>query len=219
MTTLPLICYFLTSKYNIFKVTLILDSMASAFHAMGFMDEAEVLAKAKSLSRPTVNLISLASQLVRTVFKRAGLVFKKVAKECYVDHVAFRDFSWPMVMTLRTDDGLCGSHAITAWNGLIYDSNFPHPLHWCQRSLDWCSGQGSTCVGFFKVYHLVPKFDTFNEEGNVRLGMQVKTCSDSSSVLGWVARLPNKHRKEYTVRFTDGNNVQMSLEDVMKFRK
>ena len=195
------------------------DSMASAFHAMGFVDEAEVLAKAKSLSRPTVNLISLASQLVRTVFKRAGLVLKKVAKECSVDHVAFRDFSWPMVMTLRTDDGLCGSHAITVWNGLIYDSNFPHPLHWCQRSLDWCSGQGSTCLGFFKVYRLVPEFDTFNEEGNVRLGMQVKTCSVSSSVLGWVARLPNKHRKEYTVRFTDGNNVQMSLEDVMKFRK
>ena len=181
------------------------------------MKEAQVLAHDEGLSGRTVDLLNNATQAVRKVFQPSSLVLKMVAKDCLVDNLSSSDWRWPMVLTLQTDDGLCGSHAITAWNGWIYDSNFPHPLLWCQRSLDWCSGQGSRCVGFFRVYRLGPEyFDNVNTEGNVRIGMQVETGSGSSSVLGWVGRLPSQRKVRYTVRFTDGNTVQMSLSDVLQ---
>ncbi len=195
-------------------------SMASALHTMGFAEEAKALALEKSISGSTVLLVERAAQCVRKLFKRSNLVLKKVfSTASSVLQVAQEDSSWPMVLIIQTSDGVYGSHAITTWKGMIFDSTSPHALWWSQRSLDWCSGLDSTCIGFSKVYRLCPEnFGRVLPDSTIRIGTQVRSCVGVSNALGWVRRLQIKDKKrQYMVCYVDGKRAEWSLSEVMKY--
>jgi hypothetical protein len=195
-------------------------SMASALHTMGFAEEAKALALESSISGSTVLLVERAAQCVRKLFKRSNLVLKKVfATASSVAQVAQEDSSWPMVLIIQTSDGVYGSHAITTWKGMIFDSTSPHALQWSQRSLDWCSGLGSTCIGFSKVYRLCPEnFGRVLPDSTIRVGTQVQSCVGVSNALGWVRRSQIKDKKRpYVVCYVDGKRAAWSLSEVMKY--
>jgi hypothetical protein len=171
-------------------------SMASAFHAMGFTREAMTLALEDSISGCTVALVERATQFVRKLFQESNLVLKRVfATATSVHQVTQEDHSWPLLLIIQTSDGVYGSHAVTAWNGMIFDSTCPFALRWSQTSLDWCSGQASTCIGFSKVYRLCPvNFGQMLPDSTLQIGTQIQGPSNNSHVLGWVRRLPTKKR-------------------------
>jgi hypothetical protein len=198
-------------------------SMASAFHAMGFTEEAKSLALEESISGSTVGLAERASQFLRKVFQKSNLVLKKVFNTaCSVEQVTQEDFGWPMVLIIQTSDGGYGSHAVTAWKGMIFDSTCPKALRWSQRSLDWCSGQHSTCIGFSKVYRLCPAdFGFMSLDSKISIGTQVRSHLEGTDALGWVRRLPTKkkdgtQKKGYILCYTDGGMAELSHADVSK---
>jgi hypothetical protein len=199
------------------------DSMASAIHGMGFTEEAQELAREESMSGRTVVLFERAVQVVRKLFKKTNLVLRKVPHASLMDHVTREDTNWPMVLVLRTSDGICSSHAVTTWNHMIYDSNCAHALRWSQKSLDWCSGQDTSCIGFSKVYQLCPEnFGCLLEGSNIRIGTQVESKLAVSRGLGWVRRLPPKGRdgqqqKGCIVCYMDGSTAKWSFSDIMKY--
>ena len=201
----------------------LLDSMCSAFHAMGFIAEAKQLALDESIAGCTVDLLHHATQRVRVVFKHSNLVLRKVfGAACSVDKVTQADSSWPMVLVLRTNDDT-GSHAITLWNGMIFDSTCCNALRWSQTSLDWCSGQDATCSGFTKVYRLCPEgFGRMLPGSTIRVGTQIRTDSESSNGLCWVRRLPTtnangEQKKGYMVCYIDGKMAELSQLEVSKY--
>ena len=131
--------------------------------------------------------------------------------------IAWFDSSWPVVLLLQTNDGGHGSHAVTTWNSMIFDSNHRHPLRWSQKSLDWCSGKDSTCVGFSRAYRLCP-----DDHGVALLnsclsvGFQVRSLLTEPNTLGWVRQLPSKRRPTYQVQYTNGVIDVMSEEEVAR---
>ena len=205
--------------------TCLRHSMSSAMHAMGFTKEAKTLALEDSLTGVTIDLTAHAATCFRKIFKNSSLVMKKVFNSaCSVDKVTQEDTSWPMVLLLQTSDGCAGSHAITTWKGMIFDSNCPTALCWSQRSLNWCSGKGSTCVGFLKVYRLCPDgYGRMFQDCTSKIGTQVQSNVSGSTALGWVRQLPTYHsngkqRKGYIVCYTDGSMVEWSQADVDKYK-
>ena len=206
--------------------------MASALHAMGFTEEAKSLALEESISGRTVDLVKRAVQCVRKLFHSSNLVMKKVfATACSVDQVTQEDPSWPMVLILQTSDGSYGSHAISIWNRMIFDSNCPYAMRWSQRSLDWCSGKDSTCIGFSKVYRLCPdnfggilpdQFGQMWPHSTIRVGTQVRSHAAGSDTLGWVRRLPTfrktgEQKKGFIVSYTDGTMDELSHAEVCNY--
>jgi hypothetical protein len=159
------------------------------------------------------------------VFHKANLVLKKVfPKACSIDQVSQEDSSWPMLLILQTNELVFGSHAITLWKGMIFDSNSLNALRWSQRSLDWCSGKGSKCVGFSKVYRLCPNgFGQSLKDSTIRVGTQVRSCLKDSNCLGWVRLLPTlkengEQKKGYIVSFTDGTKAEWGQSRVLAYQ-
>ena len=191
---------------------------------MGFVDEAKALACEEQLSGSVVGLVECAAQVVRKLFRKSNLVLKKVFKTavCSVDEVTQEDSCWPMLLLIQTSDGISGSHAITTWNGMIFDSNCTKALRWSQRSLDWCSGQDSTCIGFSRVYRLCPaNFGRMLPDCTVRVGTQVKSHTD---VLGWVfhnlctgKQTGRRQGKGYIIHYVDGTKADFSISEVSKY--
>ena len=199
-------------------------SMSSAIHAMGFIEEAKLLAREDGLSGSTVGLLAEAAQFVRKVFRKSNLVLMKVAPTMRaVDQVSQEDPRWPLVLALEANDGSSGSHAITTWNGMIFDSNLPSALRWTQRSLDWCSGNDSTCVGFSNVYRLCPPdFGHMLPESTLRVGTWIQPHSEGPGAPGWIKSLPTKkangqQKKGYIVAYPDGRKTELSALDVSEY--
>ena len=181
-------------------------SMASALAAMGFGDEAKELANDFRLAGSMTDLLRMVVEAVKTVFSSSNLVMKRINNRAFsVDDVSKEDSSWPIVLLLQTSDGCYGSHAITTWKNLIFDSNCDHALRWSQKSLDWCSGKDSSCTGFSRVYRICPA-----SMGPI-VGKHVHPRS--GSIVGWIMRLPSKHRKGYHVRYADGATENISEEE------
>jgi hypothetical protein len=126
-------------------------------------------------------------------------------------------------LILQTSDGVYGSHAVTTWNEMIFDSNSPCALRWSQRSLDWCSGQGSTCVGFSKVYRLCPpNLGRVLPGSTIRIGTQVRSPVGVSGGCGWVKSFPTwrkngQQKKGFIIFYTDGTWAEMSHSDVSMY--
>jgi hypothetical protein len=199
-------------------------SMASAFHAMGFVQEAKTLALEDGLSGCTVALVERAVQFVRKLFQSSNLVLKKVfSTASSVYQVTQEDHSWPLLLIIQTSDGIYGSHAVTAWNGMIFDSTCPFALRWSQTSLDWCSGQASTCIGFSKVYRLCPvNFGAMLPGSTIQIGTQIQGLSNNARTLGWVRRLPTKkengeQKKGYIVNYIDGTVAELNVVELSKY--
>jgi hypothetical protein len=190
-------------------------SLSSALHSMGFVNEAKELALEDSISGSTVGLVAHAVQFVNKLFRKSHLVLKKMYNtRCSVGEVALADSSWPMLLLLQTSDGIYGSHAVTAWNGMIFDSTCTNALRWSQRSLDWCTGLDSTCIGFSKVYRLCPMdMGRMLPDCGIQVGFQLTI----NTKLGWVKSLPKKGRKGYIIRYVDGVMEEMSYLDVLKY--
>jgi hypothetical protein len=196
------------------------DSMSSAFHAMGFTAEAKELSLEDSLSGNSVQLVGDAVQFVRKLFRKSNLLLRKLVPfSCSVAQVSKENRSWPMVLILRASDGSDNSHAITVWNGMIFDSNCPCALTWSQRSLDWCSGTDCTCVGFSRGYRLSPaNLGEIMPGSTIPIGTWVQLPSEVSEDLGWVRNFPiqrpnGQQNKGYIVAYTDGNKIESSRLD------
>jgi hypothetical protein len=201
--------------------TCLRHSMSSAFHAMGFTENAMKLALETSISGVNVTLVDRAALFVRKQFKDTNLIMKRVFDTaCSVDQVTQEDQAWPMLLIIQTSDGIYGSHAITTWNGMIFDSNCPHALRWSQRSLDWCSGKTSECIGFSRVYRLCPEFfGKMSPGSSIRIGTQIRT---PDGAFGWVRRLPTfkkngEQKKGYIVCYTDGSTETFSPSDILSY--
>lgn len=199
-------------------------SMSSAIHTMGFIEEAKDLALEESISGSTVGLVERAAQFVRKRFKQSNLVMKKVfSTACSVDQVTQEDSSWPMLLIIQTSDGIYGSHAITTWNGMIFDSTCPNALRWSQRSLDWSSGLDSTCIGFSRVYRLCPEdYGRMLPDCTFRVGTQLRSHSVVTNAFGWVRRLPTQkkngqQKKGYIICYLGGGIAELSQSDVAKY--
>ena len=148
---------------------------------------------------------------------------KKVfSTACSVAAVSKEDHNWPLVLIIPTSDGIYGSHAITMWKGIIYDSTYPIALRWSQRSLDWCSGLGSTCIGFSKVYKLCPAdLDHRALHSPLAIGTQVQMKRDTGNSFGWVKRLPKlmvtgEQRRGYFIKYVDGGCSELDYLDFFK---
>ena len=200
--------------------TCLRHSMSSAFHAMGFTKQAQDLAVEVALSGDLVGLLESTLQCVNKLFSDSRLRLMKVfTGSSLVDKVTQEDPSWPMVLILKTSEGECGSHAITTWNGMIFDSNLPTALRWSQASLDWCSGKESTCIGFSKVYRLCPaNYGQKSLNSTLQVGTQIR----SKNGLGWVKCLPifggnGQQKRGYIVRYIHGVEAEMGRKKVSKY--
>ena len=150
------------------------------------------------------------------MFAKSNLEWVKLFPHaCNLQQVTAQDSSWPIVLIIQTSDGIYGTHAVTTWKGMIFDSNCPSALRWSQTSLDWCSGANSSCIGFSRAYHVCPaNFGKALPMSDISIGMQVRSHTFS---LGWIMRLPTKKMKGYHVRLTNGRTETMSDEDLAKF--
>jgi hypothetical protein len=195
--------------------TCLRDSMASALASMGFGVEAKILAADSSLIGCTLELVERAAHVVRkSLFRKANLVLRKLHKHaCSIEDIETEDSAWPIVLILQTSDGCHGSHAITTWNKMIFDSNSGHPLRWSKLSLDWCSGQDSTCIGFSRAYSIRPgNYGDALPKSAARVGLFLESGSNK---LGWISGLPGKKYKNFRVRSTTGDTQYMSEERVL----
>jgi hypothetical protein len=194
------------------------DSLASAIHAFGFFANASDLSAMGQLSGCNLQLVQEVSAAVRKIFAKDNLVLVKVFdKTCTISSLQAQDMSWPMVLFLMASDGCYGTHAIAVWKGWIFDSNLPHALRWSQQSLDWCSGAGSTCIGFSRSFRLAPvQYQKHAEPAAgraVMYGIGAQVWKDGR--LGWIMRLPSvKNPSSYHVGFTDGSRTNMNDNNV-----
>jgi hypothetical protein len=121
------------------------------------------------------------------------------------------------VLIIQTSDGSHGAHAVTAWNGMIFDSNCCYALRWSRDALDRCSGKDSSCIGFSRAYRIFPVDHRVTKPHSViAVGMQVAKHGQES-VGGWIMRLPMKKKPNCHVRHTDGVSEAMSEEEVARF--
>jgi hypothetical protein len=194
-------------------------SMASALAAMGFVSEAKVVAADTSSIGCNLALVQQTFVLVRKVFAKVNLRMKKLHNHaCYVADITAEDALWPMVFIIQTSDGCHGTHAVTTWNRMLFDSNCGHALCWSQKMLDWCSGKDSSCVGFSRAYRICPAdYGLTLPQSAISLGMQVMAHGEVSDAVGWIMRLPTKKQNSYHVRHTDGLTKAMSEEEVARF--
>ena len=168
--------------------TCLRDSLASALAAMGFVVEAQMVADDAGLVGCTLELVQRAQSVIQRTFAQSNLVFKKLQNHASaVKDIADLESDWPIVLILQTSDGCHGSHAVTTWNGMIFDSNWPHPLRWSQSSLDWCSGQHTQCVGFSRAYRICPGNigDTL-PLSNLSVGSQLRPSATEPNALAWI---------------------------------
>ena len=181
------------------------QSMASALDAMGFCHEAQVIASDHTMIGCTVELVQRAAVTVRKLFADANINMRKIFNHASsVEQIGQQDAAWPIVLVLQTSDGCYGTHAITTWRGMIFDSNSDCAMRWSQKALDWCSGKGSKCVGFSRAFQILPA--CYGERvplATVFVGSFV--CPGESKALRWIRLLPSKKRKgHYLVRDTKG---------------
>jgi hypothetical protein len=155
--------------------------------------------------------------LVRKLFAKANLIIKKLHKHaCSVAEIASEDALWPILLIIQTSDGSHGTHAVTTWNGMLFDSNCEHALRWSQKALDWCSGTGSSCIGFSRAYRLCPAdYGQTLAQSIISIGRQVTAQDGETGTMGWIMRLPTKKRRKYHVRQTDGITKAMSEEEAI----
>ena len=191
-------------------------SMASALSAMGFESEAKEVASQSALVGCRLELIQKATVLVTKVFGQSNLVLKKLHNHASsVAEIAKEDASWPILLIIQTGDGCYGTHAVTTWNQMIFDSNCVSALRWSQKSLDWCSGKDSTCVGFSRAYRICPaNLGQTQPQSTISIGAHVLSQGAATQDVAWVMRLPSKKRKGYHVRHTDGKTETLSMENV-----
>ena len=201
--------------------TCLRDSLASALATMGFALEAKIVAADASLVGSTLELVQKVAAVVQKIFAKSNLVMKKLHNHaCAVGDIATLDASWPIILILQTNDGCHGSHAVTTWNKMLFDSNCRHPLRWSQKSLDWCSGKDSACVGFSRAYRICPANcgETLSQSAT-KVGVLVRLHGDGDDAnnLGWIRCLPSKKRSGYQVRYTNGETKFMNEEGVARF--
>jgi hypothetical protein len=193
------------------------DSLASALAFMGFGSEAKQLAADAALVGCNLNLVQRTSALLQRLFAKSNLVMKKLyTHPCLVSDIAGQDAAWPILLILQTSDGCSGSHAVTTWNHMIFDSNSSHALRWSQQALDWCSGKNSACVGFCRAYRICPRAcgETL-PNSIISVGLQLRTPAGGDSTLfGWIKRLPTEKKKDYEVQCTDGATARLSKDNV-----
>jgi hypothetical protein len=194
-------------------------SMASALVAMGFVSEAKVVEAKTSLVGCNLALVQQTVILVRDLFVKTNLCMKKLhTHACSVTDIAAEDAWWPILLIIQTGDGSHGTHAVTTWNGMIFDSNCRHALRWSPKALDWCSGRDSSCVGFSRAYRICPAdYGQTKQHSVINVGMHVARHGQDGNSVGWIARLPTKKRRNYHVRHTDGLTEAMSEEEVARF--
>ena len=186
--------------------------MASALHAMGFGAEAKVVAADETMLGCTVDLVQRAAAVVKKVFVKSHLEMKKLhSHACSVEEIGTMDATWPILLILQTSDGCYGSHAVTTWNGMIYDSNSDCAMRWSQLALDWCSGQASTCVGFSRAYRIcLLHYGNSVMKSKIHVGACLFPTACALAALRWVMLLPtNKRKGRYLVRHTDGVTESM----------
>jgi hypothetical protein len=193
-------------------------SMTSSLAAMGFAAEAKAVAAKTSLLGCNLALVQETVLLVRALFAKANLCMKKLhAHACSIADVGAEDALWLMVLIIQTSDGSHGTHAVTTWNGMIFDSNCGYALRWSRDALDWCSGKDSSCIGFSRAYRICPvDYGETKPHSVIAVGMQVAKHGQES-VGGWIMRLPTKKKPNYHVRQTDGVTEAMSEEEVARF--
>jgi hypothetical protein len=196
--------------------TCLRDSLASALESMGFVSEGQVVAADANLVGCNPDLVQRAAAVVQRVFQKANLQMKKLHNHaCSVSQASRLDSAWPIVLIIQTSDGCHGSHAVTTWNKSVYDSNSLHPLRWSQKSLDWCSGKNSTCVGFSRAYRICPANYGYSvPQSATSVGMLVQPHGMRPNTLGWITQLPSKKRKGYLVRHSDGATEVISQQEV-----
>jgi hypothetical protein len=204
--------------------TCLRDSLASAIHAFGFVEQAKELSETLQLTGCNLELVGEVTAAVRRLFAKDNLELVKVVDNaCRVHRIGTEDMSWPIVLVLMTSDGGYGSHAITVWKGWIFDSNLEYALQWSQQSLDWCSGADSKCIGFSRSFRLCP-VQYRKHPGPAAAGPAVmygigeqvwKNRHVITPCLGWIMRLPSvKKPASYHVGFTDGSKTNMNDDDV-----
>ena len=199
--------------------TCLRDSLASALTVVGFVAEADIIASKEELVGSTVDLVTQTIALVRRQFSKARLVMKKIYNHaCSVESIAQLDSAWPIVLLLQTSDGSHSSHAITTWKGMIFDSNCKSPLRWSQKTLDWCSGPESACIGFSRAYQIAPQEYVV---GPIIRHQKAKEAPSVGSWLngtndkpGWIWRFPTTKRNAFLVRHPSGVIESMSEEEV-----
>jgi hypothetical protein len=202
------------------KDTCLRDSLASALHAFGFSRQAVELSSNTQLAGCNLSLVGDVSAVVRKLFAKENLQLVKLfSHACSVAQIHDEEMSWPMVLVLMTNDGCYGTHAVTLWQGQIFDANLSYALRWSQQSLDWCSGKGSACVGFSRAFRLCPvHFGKQNAGPNgasrYPIGKQVYQSDVVSDCIGWIMRLPSLKKDTYHVHFTNGATTTMSDDEV-----
>eukprot|EP00978_Attheya_sp_CCMP212_P000841 scaffold1766_cov39-Attheya_sp.AAC.1 len=88
-----------------------------------------------------------------------------------------------------------------------------------QKSLDWCSGKDSACIGFGRAYRICPtNVAQTKPPSAIPVGVLVQSPMADSQSVSWVMRLPSKKKRGYHVRHANGTTERMSEEEVANCR-
>ena len=201
------------------KSTCLIDAFCSAIVAFGCSLQVKALREdpdCQLVSAACLNIWDVFGKLVNKHFTSLGFrLFKqKGSNKSALDLLAMDD-SFVIVASLKASDASDGQHAITLFNGAIYDSNYKFALKKTQASLDWCCGsQGITCIGVQKSFIVMPRGYTALPD-NIRF---VFTTVNSSGCLtrGWVCHTMDMKHK---IQFADGEKRESSNEELSYFNR
>ena len=220
------LCVIDESKRNDYKTikffqgndrTCLLDSFCSALYSFGLTEDSIWLNQnGDSLIQSNLNLmdnfiskvnkaLSVKYQLKMRLLGKAG-----TTRSMSIESLLNLDDSFPIIATLIGNNGMFGQHAISIFNGQIFDSSSQHRLKKSKDSLDWCVSGGEACVeciGTYVVYQLRPKTEEF----------ECKSYLFKNNLRGWIC---GRKSGKFKVMFTDGSIHQYTnmalMVDFMK---
>ena len=134
LTRLPEIEY----QQSLGERTCLISSISSAFHWLGFPDEAARIFKHSYNHHEDPHQIKKVHEFIRKEFP--GLNSQKLKGG--FDVLDLNNLTpYPRMVTLVAKDGGC-EHAVTIVGGLIFDSTFEHAIPLSRTCLDWCCING-----------------------------------------------------------------------------
>ena len=198
--------------------TCLLDCFSSAMYDFGCVDQVQLIRNhpdCHALNQSNKSVWNDFGNFINRHFKEVGLKLYRNKKMGGVQELLTCDDSFVIIAALKASDGMEGQHAVSIFDGGIYDSNSAVVMKKTQEALDWCCGDGNaTCTGIHRMYQLLP---TNHREVSQDMRFVFQACNvNDCNVRGWVA---GTIKDKPLVQFADGERRRVSLEELGMFTR
>ena len=167
------------------------------------------------MNQSHIHLWERFGNLVNRHFKGVGLQMVRRKNIRTMEDLLTCTDSFVIVATLSASDGMHGQHAVSIFNGGIYDANSCYVLKKTHETLNWCCGEGLvTCTGVHRCYQITPIHQR-DIRPEMRFVFQTRN-GENNSVCGWVA---NINARTTVIQFTDGTKRITTASELDTFAR